>query len=61
MAISFHRTVDVHIAKLRKKLEDNPEDPRYILTVHAGDASFPLGDDAGAVAFAELRDHLRPL
>jgi len=33
-AIPFTRTVDVHIAKLRKKLEDNPEDPRYILTVH---------------------------
>jgi len=33
-AIPFTRTVDVHIAKLRKKLEDNPEDPRHILTVH---------------------------
>jgi DNA-binding response OmpR family regulator len=33
-AIPFTRTVDVHIAKLRKKLEDNPEDPHHILTVH---------------------------
>ena len=28
------RTVDVHIAWLRQKLEDNPKHPRYILTVH---------------------------
>ena len=33
-AIPFTRTVDVHVAKLRKKLEANPEDPRHILTVH---------------------------
>ncbi len=28
------RTVDMHIAKLRKKLEDTPADPQYIVTVH---------------------------
>lgn len=28
------RTVDNHIARLRKKVEDTPEEPRYILTVH---------------------------
>ncbi len=28
------RTVDTHIAKLRKKVEDNPADPRHIVTVH---------------------------
>lgn len=27
-------TVNVHILKLRKKLEDNPDRPRYIRTVH---------------------------
>ena len=27
------RTVDVHIAWLRQKLEDNPQAPKYILTV----------------------------
>ena len=32
--IPFTRTVDMHIAKLRKKIEDSPGDPRYILTVH---------------------------
>jgi DNA-binding response OmpR family regulator len=33
-AIPFTRTVDMHIAKLRKKVEDNPSDPRYVVTVH---------------------------
>ena len=28
------RTLDQHVAKLRQKIEDNPSDPRHILTVH---------------------------
>jgi DNA-binding response OmpR family regulator len=28
------RTVDMHIAKLRQKIEDTPHDPRHIITVH---------------------------
>jgi len=28
------RTIDTHIVHLRQKLEPNPEDPRFILTVH---------------------------
>jgi len=28
------RTVDMHIAKLRQKIEDTPSDPRHIITVH---------------------------
>ena len=32
--IPFTRTVDTHIAKLRKKIEDNPSDPHLIVTVH---------------------------
>lgn len=28
------RTVDTHIAKLRQKIEDNPSDPHWIITVH---------------------------
>jgi DNA-binding response OmpR family regulator len=31
---SFTRTVDMHIAKLRKKIEDRPADPAFIITVH---------------------------
>jgi DNA-binding response OmpR family regulator len=32
--IPVTRTVDTHIAKLRKKIEDDPGDPRFIVTVH---------------------------
>ena len=28
------RTVDMHIAKLRQKIEDDPSDPRWVVTVH---------------------------
>jgi DNA-binding response OmpR family regulator len=31
----FPRTVDSHIANLRKKLEDNPSDPRHIVGVRS--------------------------
>jgi DNA-binding response OmpR family regulator len=30
----FDRTVDAHIKNLRKKLERDPNNPRYVLTVH---------------------------
>ncbi len=30
----FSRTVDVHVAALRQKLEPTPSHPRYIITVH---------------------------
>ena len=32
--VPFTRTVDMHIAKLRKKIEDQPNDPCFIVTVH---------------------------
>lgn len=28
------RTVDVHISKLRSKIEERPDDPRYLVTLH---------------------------
>ncbi len=31
---SLSRTVDVHVAKLRRKLEDRPESPRFLVTIH---------------------------
>ena len=33
-AIPFTRTVDMHIAKLRKKVEPDPANPRWLVTVH---------------------------
>jgi two-component system alkaline phosphatase synthesis response regulator PhoP len=33
--IVSHRTVDSHIAHIRKKVEENPSDPRHILSVHS--------------------------
>ena len=33
-AMPSTRTVDVHVAWLRQKLEDNPRHPQYVLTMH---------------------------
>jgi two-component system alkaline phosphatase synthesis response regulator PhoP len=33
-SIPFTRTVDVHVAWLRQKLEDDPKQPQWIVTVH---------------------------
>jgi len=33
-AIPYTRTVDVHVAWLRQKLEDDPKQPQWILTIH---------------------------
>ncbi len=30
----YTRTVDVHIVRLRQKIEDDPRDPKFIVTVH---------------------------
>ncbi len=30
----FTRTVDMHVAKLRKKIEDSPNHPRFIVTIY---------------------------
>jgi DNA-binding response OmpR family regulator len=31
----YSRTLDVHVADLRRKLEENPENPRHLVTVHS--------------------------
>jgi two-component system alkaline phosphatase synthesis response regulator PhoP len=33
-SVPYTRTVDVHIAWLRQKLEEDPKQPKFILTVH---------------------------
>ena len=32
--VPLTRTVDMHVAKLRKKIENDPADPKFIVTVH---------------------------
>ncbi|MDX1494802.1 MAG: response regulator transcription factor [Longimicrobiales bacterium] len=38
------RTVDIHIAELRRKIEDDPSKPRYILTVRKAGYRLDRGD-----------------
>jgi DNA-binding response OmpR family regulator len=38
------RVIDVHMGKLRHKLEPNPSQPRYLLTVHG--VGYRLSDEA---------------
>ena len=33
-SVPLTRTVDMHVAKLRRKIEDDPADPKFIVTVH---------------------------
>lgn len=33
-SVPLTRTVDVHIAWLRQKIEDDPKNPQFIVTVH---------------------------
>lgn len=41
----YERTVDAHIKNLRQKLGDDPQKPRYILTVFG--VGYKFGEDAG--------------
>ena len=41
----YERTVDVHIKNLRKKIEANPRQPRYILTVYGAGYRFAEDPD----------------
>ena len=36
----FTRTVDMHVAKLRRKIEPDPAEPRFIVTVHGSGYRF---------------------
>jgi len=38
--IPFTRTVDMHIAKLRKKIEGHPDEPEFLVTVHRAGYKF---------------------
>ena len=43
------RTVDNHLVKLRKAIEDEPDRPRFLLTVHG--VGYKLDVSASAVVF----------
>jgi two-component system alkaline phosphatase synthesis response regulator PhoP len=43
----FDRSIDAHVKNLRRKLEDDPADPRYILTVYGIGYQFAEQVDAG--------------
>ena len=38
------RTVDNHILRLRQKLETNPAEPRFLLTIHGAGYKFVQGE-----------------
>ena len=39
------KTLDMHVSTLRRKLDDDPSDPRYIATVRGVGLRFETGDD----------------
>ncbi|HLY27669.1 MAG TPA: winged helix-turn-helix domain-containing protein, partial [Aggregatilineales bacterium] len=43
----FARSVDAHVKNLRQKLEDNPADPRYVLTIYGIGYKFESGAEGG--------------
>lgn len=42
---SYERTIDAHIKNLRRKIESNPKEPRYIQTVYGVGYKFAGGSD----------------
>ena len=42
----FARSVDAHIKNLRQKLEDDPTEPRYVLTIYGIGYKFSVGSEA---------------
>jgi DNA-binding response OmpR family regulator len=47
-AATFTRTVDVHVARLRQKLEKDPKRPEFIVTVPGLGSKFEGGKGAAA-------------
>jgi len=45
---ALDRTIDAHVMKLRRKLERNPAEPRYLLTVYG--VGYKLADDPDGTA-----------
>ena len=47
---SFERSVDTHVKRLRQKIEPNPEEPSYVLTVYGVGYKFSPTSSAGESA-----------
>lgn len=43
----FDRTVDTYIKNIRQKIEDNPKEPKYILTIYGTGYKFDGGSNEG--------------
>lgn len=42
---SYDRTIDTHVKNIRKKIEDNPREPKYILTIYGAGYKFGGKDE----------------
>ncbi len=42
----YERTIDSHVKNLRKKIEPDPEHPRYVITVYG--VGYKLGEGKNA-------------
>ena len=44
------RSVDTLVKRVRRKIEDDPAEPRFVLTVWGTDTSSPMSDPVGTGA-----------
>lgn len=44
-SVPFTRTVDMHICKIRQKIEDDPKNPKYLITIHWAGYKFYSDED----------------
>ena len=51
---SFDRAIDAHIKNLRRKLEPDPRNPRYVLTVHG--VGYKFADFVGTKDTKDTKD-----